>query len=96
MMTMVLSNPRLAAIITMVSIFVLSLAVSYAIMMLTFKRIVNRRINRLTSSALSARDKKIIALEEEILENVAQIALMKAKNIRVAVMLGKAVTEIGG
>ena len=95
MTMMVLSNPRVAALITIAAILLLGTAIAYLIMRVSYQRILRRKINTLTDAALTARDETIGILEAENITLREQKGHLKAKIARVSIFLGKAVTEVG-
>lgn len=93
---MVLSNPRVAALITMAALFVIGTVVSYILMRLHEGRRLKKKIDSITDAALTARDDTIIMLQNEIMEKDDRINHLRAKLAKVSVFLGKAVEESGG
>lgn len=96
MKMMILSNPRMAAVITMVAIFVLGSVISYILMRVREGSRMKKRIDSVTNSALTARDDTIFKLDGEILDKKERIAHLEAKIARISVFIGKAVEEAGG
>lgn len=96
MKMMVLSNPRVAALITMAALFVIGTVISYILMRLHEGRRLKKKIDSITDAALTARDDTIIMLQNEILQKDERINHLQSKIARVAVFLGKAIEESGG
>ncbi len=95
MMTMVLSNPRVAGVITMIAIAVLSTGLSYLIFFLFRNRALNKKVRKIAKHAIEARDETIAGLRETLADRDAELARKNARLTEVALFLGKAVTAAG-
>jgi len=96
MKMMVLSNPRVAAVITMIALFAIGTVISYLLMRLHERRRLKKHIDSITDAALSARDETILMLQHDIFEKDERINHLETRIARVAVFLGKAIEESGG
>ena len=95
MKMMVLSNPRLAALITMAALVVLGAVIGYVIARLSYSRMLKHKIDGISQAAIKARDETISILRMTLAEHESDLSRRESQLSEISLFLGKAITAIG-
>lgn len=95
MRMLILNNPRAAGWIIIAAVFVLGVVLAYVVFRLMFAWILKRRINQYSDFELDKKEKAIENLKEIVVDQDVEIVTLKAKLSKIAIFLGKAISEHG-